>query len=175
MTPENPLKQSTQEKPLNLLNGRLVLVEIGEGIWAYQMGEGAENQQFAIDNSGRVVATKQGKDVFLTKGDIGWIMTVKKLEEGLLLSGSYGFGEGNMTLKNIYVIDDKRGRVVSLSHPVSGTTIPLLELKQQQGKIVLIPVRRTKNAVGGVIVTSTKKLMNPQNRGRINGFFATRK
>jgi len=46
MTPENPLKQSTQEKPLNLLNGRLVLVEIGEGIWAYQMGEGAENQQF---------------------------------------------------------------------------------------------------------------------------------
>lgn len=173
MTPESLLDQNTQEKPPNLLNDRLVPVEIGEGIWAYQRGEGAENQQFAIDNSGRVVAAKQGEGVFLTRGVlVGWTVTIKKLEGVLSLTGSYGIGEKKMTFKKVYVIDDNKGRVVSLNHPVSGTTVTLLELKQQQGKMVLIPVPEIKNTDGGMVITSTKKLMNPQNGGRIKGFFS---
>lgn len=173
MTAENPSfnQNAQEEKPPSLLD--LVPVKIGEGVWAYQRGEGTEKQQFVIDSNGRIVATKQGEDVFLRKGGIGWIVTVEKSEEGgLLLLGSYGWGGKNITLGNVYVIDEGQGRVVSRSYPVSGTAVTLLKLNQQQSEAVLIPVAGTKR-ISGVIVTTTGELKKLQNIGRIRGFFIT--
>jgi len=131
------------------------------------------------DKEGRVKPTSLGvkflspKPGFLAKEAFGWNLQVKTEEDKKrTILASYGGGVPSELIKNIFVIDEKLGRVSKLNFP-GREILKLLELvnDNQPVFIPVLPSRTIKE--GGVLVVSIQDLKKPQNQARIKGFLST--
>jgi len=171
MTVENRISSIEQ---VNFLPGFKSILR--GGVLFYYPEEG---EMLALDEEG-VRATPLGKKHLSPKKPLfgkvrGWTIRIEKLneEQERAISASWEKGrDPSYLFKNIFIIDDKLGRVRSLNLSEAGSSLQPLEKDNQDDQLVLISVvpSKTDKERGGVLVTSTKELRKLQNQKRIEGF-----
>jgi len=137
-----------------------------------------EGEMLTLDEE-RIKVTPLGRKHLSPKKPLfgkvcGWTIIIEKSNEEQegAISASREKGKDPFYLfENIFIIDDKLGRVRALKPSEAG----ILQSFKEDNQIVLIPVvpSKTDKERGGVLVTSTKELRKPQNQARIKGFLTT--